>query len=356
MASALNGYSALDRLVHRLAFATPAVQLAAVDIENAVFGSVFSKASADEPIFITSLPRAGTTILLTALSRLPMLATHLYRDMPFVMAPILWARLSGKFRREERLRERAHGDGMQIGYDSPEAFEEIIWQTFWPNKYAPDGIALWDAQDADNEGIDFLRTHIKKIVALRRPDRLADGRYLSKNNANLARIDLLKTVFPGARFIVPVRRPLEHAVSLLRQHTNFIGIHRKDSFARRYMSDIGHFEFGALHRPIRFPGLTALLNGLKPTTLDYWLAYWISAFEYVSSHRDSVTALSYEAFCDNAADSARDLCRRLAIDAGDGIAGVGGAFRPPTPFRQPDTPYSPSLLYRANDVYSSLNL
>ena len=28
--------------------------------------------------------------------------------------------------------ERAHGDGMTIGYDSHEAFEEVLWRAFWP--------------------------------------------------------------------------------------------------------------------------------------------------------------------------------------------------------------------------------
>jgi len=83
----------------------------------------------EAPIFITSLPRAGTTILLAALNSVPQLATHLYRDMPFVMAPLLWSRLSGRFRKQAVLQERAHGDGIAIGYDSPEAFEEVIWRS-----------------------------------------------------------------------------------------------------------------------------------------------------------------------------------------------------------------------------------
>lgn len=132
---AVNDYSMIDRFVHRVAFASPVVQFAAADIEKAALRSFFAEASADQPIFITSLPRAGTTVMLEALSRLPILATHVYRDMPFIMAPLLWSRLSGTFRRRSELRGRAHGDGVQIGYDSPEAFEEVIWRAFWPDKY-----------------------------------------------------------------------------------------------------------------------------------------------------------------------------------------------------------------------------
>jgi len=94
---ALEGYSALDRLVHRLAFASPRVQLAAAEMEDSMFGSATEGVAEQDPVFVTSLPRAGTTALLTALSELEEFATHLYRDMPFVMAPVLWSRLSGGF-------------------------------------------------------------------------------------------------------------------------------------------------------------------------------------------------------------------------------------------------------------------
>ena len=39
MKTAIN-YSRLDRLVHRLAFASPSVQLAAADIEDSIFGRI----------------------------------------------------------------------------------------------------------------------------------------------------------------------------------------------------------------------------------------------------------------------------------------------------------------------------
>lgn len=93
--AALNGYSPLDRLVHRIAFLFPGVQIAAADIEDLVFGHDLERVETGPPVFITSLPHAGTTILLTALNSAPELATHLYRDMPFLMAPLLWSRISG---------------------------------------------------------------------------------------------------------------------------------------------------------------------------------------------------------------------------------------------------------------------
>ena len=78
--------SALDRLVHRVAFGAPSIQRTAVEIEKSVFGMVYNAVKAARPIFITSLPRAGTTLMLEALYRFPSLAAHVYRDMPFLMA------------------------------------------------------------------------------------------------------------------------------------------------------------------------------------------------------------------------------------------------------------------------------
>lgn len=149
-------YSNLDRLLHRVAFATPAVQLTAADVERKMFSSSYAEVRGDRPIFITSLPRAGTTLMLEALHRFPSLASHLYRDMPFVMAPVLWSQLTGAFRKPSERRERAHGDGMDVGYDSPEALEEILWRIFWPDKYTESGIALWAASDDKPEARDFF--------------------------------------------------------------------------------------------------------------------------------------------------------------------------------------------------------
>ena len=251
MAAGLSAYSRLDRLVHRIAFAAPAIQLAAADIETTAYKARYKSASADRPIFITSLPRAGTTVLLEAFYRLPGMATHLYRDMPFVMAPILWSTISKGFRKPAKMAERAHMDGLQVGYDSPEAFEEILWRTFWPGKYAPGQIGLWTESDRDEEGEAFLRDHMRKIIALRCPDQVAQGRYISKNNGNIARLDLIVALFPAGEILVPLRRPLDHAASLLKQHLNFLKQHSEDDFTRRYMADTGHYEFGALHRTIR---------------------------------------------------------------------------------------------------------
>ena len=176
-------YSALDRTLHRIAFAAPLVQMTAADVENSIFARQIAEIEDRPPIFITSLPRAGTTVVLNALHDVPGVATHLYRDMPFVMAPMLWSKVSGGFARTATLAERAHGDGIMVGYDSPEAFEEVLWRQFWPKRFEQDQIPLWSKSDTNPEAVDFFRAHFRKIIALRTGP---GGRYVSKNNGNIA--------------------------------------------------------------------------------------------------------------------------------------------------------------------------
>jgi hypothetical protein len=354
-------YSALDRALHRLAFGAPGLQLAAADIESRLYREEIRAVEAGPPVFITSLPRAGTTLLLEVLHRFPAFAAHCYRDMPFVMAPMVWARLSGAFRKRAELAERAHGDGMEIGFDSPEAFEEVLWRAFWPEKYSDGGIALWSAGDGKAEAAAFFAEHLKKIVALRRNGDQSGrqgGRYLSKNNANIARLDLLTEMFPGVKTVVPFRRPLEHAASLLRQHQNFLTLHEQEPFVRRYMADIGHYEFGALHRPIAFPGLAELTAGRDPQSLDYWLAYWTAAFAHIAARQaqnpEQILLLSYEDSCANGREALAALCQRLDVDPGGKVDAAAALFRAPPPPRADASDADPTLVERAAEVEARL--
>ena len=87
--------------------------------------------SNERPVFITALPRAGTPLLLECFASVPEFASHCYRDMPFVPIPCLWNRFSSNFQQAMESQERAHGDGMQIIPDSPEALEEVSWKIFF---------------------------------------------------------------------------------------------------------------------------------------------------------------------------------------------------------------------------------
>jgi Sulfotransferase family len=341
-------YAEADQLMHRLAFANRRMLLVVARLENRIFHRSIQRVSLAPPVFIVSLPRGGTTALLNALHRLPGVATHEYRDMPFVTAPLLWSRLGGDRSKRVEKRERAHGDGLEIDLDSPEAFDEVVWRAHWPQKYASGRIQTFGEADLDDDATDdFVRHHAK--VALVRHGRSADGcRYVSKNNANIGRLRVLDRMFPGCSIVVALRRPAAHAASLHRQHERFLRLHAEDPFVRDYMRDIGHLEFGELHQPIDFAGLADLVGAREPSEPDYWLAYWIAAFEEVARHQGEVVVVQQDDLRARPQATMERVCSSLRIDS----AGTDftSEFRPgadPTP----EDLFSPDLLARADALY-----
>ena len=229
----VNQYTRLDRALHRIAFSSGGLQVSLADIEDRLYGKQFAHIGIEQPVFITGLPRAGTTILLNLLHRTGEFASHTYRSMPFVLCPVLWQRFSSNMAsREINEMERAHGDGIAISIESPEAFEEMIWSQFWKSHYGDENIQPWNVT-THTEFVDFLKNHIRKQIWLASPD--GELRYISKNNLNIARLDYLRSVFPDAIFLVPFRSPLQHAASLLKQHRRFLASHADDKFTKIYM-------------------------------------------------------------------------------------------------------------------------
>lgn len=351
---AASSYSGLDRTLHKLAFGSKALQGVLADLEQALYSKQWHGIDVSRPIFITSLPRAGTSVLLQALSRASHLATHTYRDMPFVLTPVVWQRASRAFRRTSELGERAHGDGLAINEDSPEAFEEVLWLKHFPPHYDSQGIDAWRDGDAGDGFAAAFAEHMRKLIFLRRVDGQPAPRYVSKNNANIARIGYLRGLFPDASFVVPLRHPLEQAISLLRQHLNFTRQHAEDPFSRRYMADIGHFEFGDLHRPIRFGGFAALAGDRTPDSVDYWLAYWIAAFEELAGRQD-IHLVSFESVCAEPGPRLAGLLDKLGLEAGrESLASVCKLFRAAPGQRRDDYVFDPVLARCAGEIYRSL--
>jgi hypothetical protein len=348
-----SSYSRLDRGLHKLAFKSISLQGVLADMERSMYAGQWQDIAVAKPVFITSLPRAGTTIVLRALHRMCNLAAHCYRDMPFVLTPLIWHRVSRVFHRTSKPAERAHGDGLAINEDSPEAFEEVLWKKYFPGHYDKSGMDCWQASLQHAEFEEAFRAHLQKMILLRRADASSRPRYISKNNANIARIAYLRSLFPDAQFVVPLRHPLEQAISLLRQHRNFTRQHAEEPFTRQYMADIGHFEFGELHRPIRFPGLAELAKDRTPDSLDYWIAYWIAAFREISQH-GGLCLVSFEGLCEQPEPGLARLlgCVGLKADR-EPIATVAQMFRRPAD-RRGDFSADPVLVEQAMACYKGL--
>ena len=325
-------YTASARLLHRLAFSTIPFQKALADMEDRLYAGRLAAVEIVRPVFITSLPRSGTTLLLELLSGLDTFAAHTYRDMPFVLTPLLWNAVSRRFQAAPAVLDRAHGDGMTIGSDSAEAFEEVVWRAFWPDHYLADRIVPWRADDMDAEGEfePFLKNHMRKVIVLRAIGEGVQVRYVSKNNANIARIRTITRMFPEAIILVPFRQPLEQVGSMLRQHRRFEQIHAREAFTRRYMEDIGHFDFGANFRPLDFGRWLDQADGHSAQSANFWLQYWCAAFEHLLSQPCAqVVFVSYERCCAHPAAVLRRLGGRIGLDGTDHLTSETGRFRAP---------------------------
>ena len=385
-------YSRSARLLHRLAFASPAAQRGLADLEDRLFAGRLAAITVERPVFLAGVPRAGTTLLLELLGALPSFVSHTYRDLPFLFAPLLQDALTRRFRRPGAAFPRAHGDGMTVGLDSPEAFEEVFWRAFWPERYRGGRIGPWTADDAGArpEFGRFLAGHLRKLAALRAPAPETAGRpgrpgrpgspcrvrYLSKNHANLARLPLLARLFPDAILLVPFREPLAQAASLLRAHLAFERIHAAEPFSRRYMRDLGHYEFGANLKPLTFEGRPPAQRGgpngaadappapgPRPLredarTPDYWLRCWRDAYaEALRGPADRIAFSDYDRCCAASGPALRRLADRLGIPApeADRLAADGLRFRAPNP--PPDdfaARVSPSLVGEARVIHREL--
>lgn len=336
----MSDYGFGARVLHRLALGSGAAGQAAFDLERSMIGRYLNPDSQAAHVFVSGLARSGTTILMRALFESGAFASLTYRDMPFVMAPNTWARLSGRFRSDRAASVRAHGDGIMVDFDSPEALDEVFWRVFEGDRYIR--ADRLEPMEADSETIELFRTYVALIL-----QRHDGTRYLSKNNNNILRIGSLVRAFPNAAILIPYRRPEQQALSLLKQHERFCARHADDPFTKSYMGWLVHHEFGADHRPFAWAAGT----DLDPSTLDYWVEQWIGAYGRIlieaNRFEENIIAVGYERLCEPSAGEFARIAARLGLKTGR-----APDFRLST--SQIDRPIAPERLARADEIYAAL--
>lgn len=225
--------SLVDFWLARLAINNYRLLRALGDFETRIFRRKLLGVTIDRPIFICGLARSGSTMLLELMARHRGVVTHRYRDFPLVTIPIWWNRFLDLTARKVSPQTRAHGDLIQITPQSPEGMEEILWERH--------SAATRGEREPieDPEFQRFYGEHVRKLLWLR-----GGQRYVSKNNYHVGRINSLAKVLPDAQFVIPVRHPLTHVESLVRQHSLFCEFARSDSRVPNMLSAAGHYEFG----------------------------------------------------------------------------------------------------------------
>ena len=283
-------------MLHRLALGLTPLARSSLDLDRLVQPA---EDSVDKPVYIAGLARAGTTMLLRALDDSGAFHSLRYRDMPFIMMPRIWRRLSGNVPCGHPLKERAHGDRIQVNADSPEAFEEVFWRVIDSVGYiTKQGL---HAHQPSMNTIEQYRIFVQQVLG---NASSAGQRYLCKNNNNIVRLPAIRTAFPDARIVLVIRDPIQHAASLLRQHERFNQLQQRHGFITDYMGWLGHYEFGRTHKPFKLSSLHGSYSDTK--NINYWLALWLNTYQYLLDHMlDDVLLVSYENLCAHANETER---------------------------------------------------
>jgi len=316
-------YSWLDKTLHRIAFKSLRLQSQFSEMEDDFFAKDLKSIDISSPVFITALPRAGTTLLLELCYEQGEFSTHNYRNMPFLFIPLLWSKFSALFGSSTNKSQlRAHGDGMDVNLDSPEAFEEVLWKHFFPDQYQRDGISCFSSKQNKTFN-SFFRSHIKKVILLRK-NGANNKRYISKNNLNICRLAYIEKLFPESKIVIPLRDPIQHAFSMLKQHKNFSELHKVDDFGRDYMRDIGHFDFGVNLKPINFNQWLDATE-TSPMGIAFWVNYWIAAYEAIlNADVPNVCFFCYETFTDYPEESLAALADYLNLENREALVAQSG--------------------------------
>jgi len=330
--SLVQNYSSVDKLLHYLAFSSPFVQRILCDIENNFYEKDLLNTSSANEVFVTGLPRSGTTLLLELLYKTNEFSTFSYRQMPFILSPLFWNKISKQFSKKALKVQRSHNDGMEVSFDSPEAFEEVIWLNYLKNQFVKqDKLEPITAAAVTKEFARSFQLIIKKLLLITANNGV-NMRYLSKNNANCSRIKVLTQLYPTAKILVPFRNPLAHIGSLKKQHQQFNQLHREDKFATNYMLWLGHYDFGVNFKPINFDAWLNSYDG-KPDYDDdnFWIQYWCSAYNHILNNMaDHVFLIDYDKLLSQPTSSLSGIASTLELNHKDDFVSLASDIRSPT--------------------------
>ncbi|HEX8523195.1 MAG TPA: sulfotransferase [Tepidisphaeraceae bacterium] len=273
-----------------------------------------------QPIYVTGLARSGTTILLEILASHPQVATHQYRDFPFLFIPYWWRQtLERSAPAPLAAKERAHGDRLMVSAQSPEAMEEVLWMSFFKQLHNPTLSNVLNSLVSHPAFERFYRDHISKLLLI-----TGRQRYAAKGNYNLTRLEYLLKLFPDARFVLPIRRPREQIASLMKQHRLFSEAARAHPRSVAHLDRVGHFEFG-VHRRCINPGDTPAIESIEALWREGqevrgWARYWATLYRWVAARlaasdalRRATLIVRYEQLCDQPEEMLEGLLDHLNL-------------------------------------------
>jgi hypothetical protein len=259
-------------------------------------------------LVVTGLARAGTTAMTTQLHSSGRFHSLSYANMPFLMSPNIWAMFYNP--EKGQLKERSHGDKVMVGTTSVEALEEFFFKVFLGDSYI-------DEKSVHEHSVDErVATAYLDYQTFLSGSSYGETIYLAKNNNWLTRYRSMRSHNSDFHVLLMFRDPLQHALSLQRQHSNFTARQEADPFVLEYMDWLGHHEFGRHAKTFHFNGGKRLDAGAYPREdINHWLAVWVNYYSYVLELPEdpNLTFIEYEDFKSKPNEVFRSISRQLKI-------------------------------------------
>jgi hypothetical protein len=276
------------------------------------------------PVYVCGLARSGSTLLHEIVTSAPGVATHRVKDYPMVYTPYWWRQAMSR-QQPSSPRERAHRDRVMITPDSPDALEEMLWMAFFPRCHDPSVDNQLTPGTRHPQFEAYYRAHLRKLMLAERAPR-----YVAKANYHVARLAYLVRLVPDARIILPVREPVSHIASLIRQHRWFTLGQRNNPRALAWMQRSGHFEFGRDRRPMNL-GDRGRVRAIQRAWADGeevrgWASYWVMVYGHVTrlleadaKVRAATMVVNFEDLCAAPAEIIKNVMKHCALPSSEQV-------------------------------------
>ncbi len=254
-------------------------------------------------IFISGMPRSGTTILAQTLSKHEEFASYVYSDLPFIKIPYFWSKFKKIYYYKNKSLERVHGDGLKINLDSPDAFEELIWSEEIIN-YKKN---LYKYLDENFKNLNLkheLLRNINKILIIKKKNM-----YLSKANYSIFRIKYIQSIIKNSFFLLCIRNPNDVINSSIKTHEKFEKIHSLNNFFSDEMTELCHFEFGSNRIGI-------IERSSCKNDYEYYLKHWIEIHDLILKKylkMNNVYLINFDKFISDPKKTFLELEKKLNI-------------------------------------------
>ena len=293
-------YSFLDKLLFKFFLGNNVFQEVLFDVDKLFF---YKKKKRIKSLIITGLPRSGTTILLNELYKTKKFSSLTFQDLPFILSPniynflkknlkiILLINFWEKFIKKNKKKKykRIHNDGIFVGDEMPEAFDEVFWRVFQNRKYInKNNISMHSIGE-------YEMSEYQKYVNII-THRENKNLYITKNNNNILRLNNFKNL-KHTFLIVTFRDPFFQSYSLIKTHKILCKKQKKNTFILKYMNYLVHHEFGLNLKTLKFK--KKFSTEYKNTNINFWLSYWIYVYENIlKNYKESnnIQFLAYEKF------------------------------------------------------------